>query len=203
MKRKKGIYELYFKRLQDILLSLIILVVLSPLLILVALLVRIEMGSPVLFIQKRPGRNSVIFKLYKFRTMTNTTKGNNEMLPDSERVTKLGKFLRETSIDELPEIWNIIRGDMSFVGPRPLLIEYLDLYDDQQKRRHDARPGLSGLAQINGRNTLNWEGKLSLDVKYVDEISFMGDWEIMIKTIMKVLNKEGIDPETAVTNEHH
>ncbi|MGI5912940.1 MAG: sugar transferase [Syntrophomonadaceae bacterium] len=185
----------------DFILSLLAIIVLSPVLMIIAILVRIKLGSPVLFIQKRPGLNEKIFTLYKFRTMTDERDENGELLPDSERLTKFGKFLRSTSLDELPELFNIIKGDMSIVGPRPLLIQYLPLYNQHQKRRHEVRPGLSGLAQISGRNAISWEDKFKLDVEYVDNISFFGDWKIIFLTLKKTFLREDINSETAATME--
>jgi lipopolysaccharide/colanic/teichoic acid biosynthesis glycosyltransferase len=176
-------------------------VVLSPVLIIVGILVRVKLGSPVLFKQKRPGLNEKIFTMYKFRTMTDEKDENGELLPDSVRLTKFGRMLRSTSLDELPELFNILKGDMSIVGPRPLLIQYLDLYNDHQKRRHEVRPGLSGHAQVNGRNAISWEDKFNLDVEYVDNMSFIGDWKIIFLTIKKVFVKEGISSDTSVTME--
>jgi lipopolysaccharide/colanic/teichoic acid biosynthesis glycosyltransferase len=201
MKRKKGFYEQYIKRPQDLILSLIALIFLSPLLVIIASLVRINLGSPVLFAQARPGLNEKIFKLYKFRTMTDEVDEHGELLPDSVRLTKFGKMLRSASLDELPELWNIVRGDMAIVGPRPLLIQYLELYNDHQKRRHEVRPGLSGHAQINGRNAISWEDRFNLDVEYVDNISFIGDLKIIFLTLKKVFIKEGISSDTSVTME--
>lgn len=196
-----GIYIRYFKRLMDIILSLIGLIVLSPILLIVALHVRVKLGSPIIFKQKRPGLNEKIFTMYKFRTMTDERDENGELLPDSVRLTKFGKFLRSTSLDELPELFNILKGDMSVIGPRPLLVEYLSLYNEHQKRRHKVRPGLSGLAQVSGRNTISWEDKFDLDVEYVDNISFFGDWKIIFLTLKKVLVREGISSNTEVTME--
>lgn len=199
--RKKGIYEKFIKRPQDIILSIILFILLSPIFIIVAFLVRLKLGSPILFTQNRPGLNEKIFKMYKFRTMLNETDENGELLPDSLRLNGFGKKLRSTSLDELPELWNIFKGDMSFVGPRPLLVEYLDLYNPFQKRRHETRPGLSGYAQINGRNSITWEEKFILDVNYVDNISFVGDWKILLNTIVKILLKSNINSNTSVTME--
>ena len=173
--QNKGIYRRYIKRPMDIFLSLCAIIILSPVLLTVAILVRIKLGSPVIFKQERPGLNEKIFTLYKFRTMTDKRDESGELLPDSERLTKFGKMLRSTSLDELPELFNILKGDMSLVGPRPLLIEYLPLYSNHQKRRHEVRPGLSGHAQVNGRNAICWEDKFELDVEYVDNVSFIGD----------------------------
>ncbi|CAM4467355.1 sugar transferase [Paenibacillus typhae] len=201
MNRKKAFYATYIKRPQDILLSTIALLLLSPILIIVAFLVRIKLGGPVLFVQERPGLNEKIFKMYKFRTMTDERDANGELLSDSIRLTSFGKFLRSTSLDELPELWNIVRGDMAIVGPRPLLVQYLTLYDEQQRRRHDVKPGLTGLAQVNGRNALSWESKFNLDVKYVDQIEFARDWNIIFLTIKKVFIREGINSNNSVTIE--
>ena len=194
-KVNKGIYRRFLKRPMDFILSLMAIIVLSPVLIIVSVLVRVKLGSPVLFKQKRPGLNEKIFTMYKFRTMTDEKDENGELLPDSVRLTRFGRMLRSTSLDELPELFNIIKGDMSIVGPRPLLIQYLELYNDHQKRRHDVRPGLSGHAQVNGRNAISWEDKFNLDVEYVDNVSFMGDWKIIFLTIKKVFVKEGISQE--------
>lgn len=198
---KGGIYRRFIKRPMDFILSLIAIIVLSPVLLVVAILVRTKLGSPVLFKQKRPGLNEKIFMMYKFRTMTDERDGNGELLPDSVRLTKFGRFLRSTSLDELPELLNILKGDMSIVGPRPLLVQYLSLYNEEQKRRHDVRPGLSGLAQISGRNAISWEDKFSLDVEYVEKVSFIADWRIIFSTIKKVFVREGINSETSATME--
>lgn len=187
-----GIYKRHIKRPMDILLSLIALIVLLPVLLIVAILVKIKLGSPIIFKQKRVGLNEKIFTLYKFRTMTDDRDENGELLPDSIRLTKLGKMLRYTSLDELPQLFNILKGDMSLIGPRPLLVEYLPFYNEHQKRRHNVRPGLSGLAQIGGRNTITWEDRFDLDVKYTHNITFLGDLKIMFITLKKVFNKEGI-----------
>ncbi|MBB6216367.1 lipopolysaccharide/colanic/teichoic acid biosynthesis glycosyltransferase [Anaerosolibacter carboniphilus] len=201
MGRKKGFYEKFIKRSQDLVLSLVALILLSPILLIVAILVRTKLGSPILFIQDRPGLNEKIFKMYKFRTMTDEKDESGDLLPDSVRLTKFGKMLRATSLDELPELWNIVRGDMAIVGPRPLLVQYLELYSGHQKRRHEVRPGLSGHAQVNGRNTISWEDKFNLDVEYVDNVSFIGDWKIIFLTIKKVFVREGISSDTSVTME--
>lgn len=198
---KHGLYRKFLKRPMDFILSLLAIIVLSPVLLVVAILVRTKLGSPVIFRQKRPGLNEKIFTLYKFRTMTDEKDKFGELLPDSVRLTKFGKFLRSTSLDELPELFNILKGEMSVVGPRPLLVEYLPLYNEHQKRRHDVRPGLSGLAQISGRNAISWEGKFDLDVEYVDSVSFIGDWKIIFLTLKKVFVREGISSETSVTME--
>lgn len=198
---QKGIYRRFLKRPMDFILSLMAIIALSPVLIIVALLVRVKLGSPVLFKQKRPGLNEKIFNMYKFRTMTDEKSANGELLPDSVRLTKFGRMLRSTSLDELPELFNILKGDMSVVGPRPLLIQYLPLYNNHQKRRHEVRPGLSGYAQVNGRNAISWEDKFDLDVVYVDNVSFFGDWKIIFLTIKKAFVREGISSDTAVTME--
>jgi len=201
VKPNNGIYRRFLKRPMDFILSLMAIIVLSPILIIIGVLVRVKLGSPVLFKQKRPGLNEKIFTMYKFRTMTDEQDKNGELLPDSVRLTKFGRMLRSTSLDELPELLNILRGDMSIVGPRPLLIQYLELYNDHQKRRHEVRPGLSGHAQVNGRNAISWEDKFNLDVEYVDNVSFIGDWKIILLTIKKVFVKEGISSDTSVTME--
>ncbi|MDP1417447.1 sugar transferase [Peribacillus simplex] len=199
---KGGIYRKFIKRAMDFILSLLAIVILSPILLVVALLVRVKLGSPVLFKQKRPGLNEDVFMMYKFRTMTDERDELGELLPDNVRLTKFGRFLRSTSLDELPELFNIIKGDMSIVGPRPLLVQYLPLYNKHQKRRHEVRPGLSGLAQVNGRNAISWEDKFNLDVEYVNHVSFTGDWKIIFLTIKKVFVREGINSETAATMEY-
>jgi len=197
-----GIYQRYFKRPLDIVLSLCAVIVLSPVLLSVALLVRVKLGSPVLFRQKRPGLNENIFTMFKFRTMTDEKNENGTQLPDDVRLTRFGKMLRSTSLDELPELFNIIKGDMSIVGPRPLLIQYLPLYNAQQKRRHNVRPGLSGLAQINGRNSIRWEDKFRYDVEYVDHVSFVEDVKIILLTLKKAFIREGVQSENSVTMEY-
>jgi undecaprenyl phosphate N,N'-diacetylbacillosamine 1-phosphate transferase len=198
-----GLYRKFIKRPMDFVLSLIAIIILTiiPVFPIVAILVRIKLGSPVLFKQKRPGLNEKVFMMYKFRTMTDEKDANGELLPDSVRLTKFGRFLRSTSLDELPELFNILKGDMSIVGPRPLLVQYLPLYNESQKRRHEVRPGLSGLAQVSGRNAISWEDKFEFDVKYVDSVGFMVDWNIIFSTIKKVFVREGINSETAATVE--
>jgi undecaprenyl phosphate N,N'-diacetylbacillosamine 1-phosphate transferase len=198
---KGGIYRRFIKRPMDFILSLIAIIVLSPVFLIVSILVRTKLGSPVLFKQKRPGLNEEIFMMYKFRTMTDERDANGKLLPDSARLTRFGRFLRSTSLDELPELFNILKGDMSIIGPRPLLIQYLPLYNEHQKRRHEVRPGLSGLAQVSGRNAISWEDKFNLDVDYVDSVSFVNDWKIIFMTIKKVFVREGINSETAATME--
>ena len=199
--QKKGIYQKFLKRPMDFILSLMAIIVLSPVLIIVAVLVRIKLGSPVLFKQKRPGLNEKIFTMYKFRTMTDEKDENGELLPNNIRLTKFGRVLRATSLDELPELFNIFKGDMSIIGPRPLLIEYLPLYNEKQKHRHDVRPGLSGLAQVNGRNAISWEEKFDYDVEYVDNISFSLDLKLIVQTFLKVFKREGVNKSENVTME--
>lgn len=194
-----GIYERYFKRFFDIICALMALIVFWWLYIIVAVLVRINLGTPVLFVQERPGRNEKIFKLYKFRTMTDEKGKDGVLLPDMKRLTKFGRFLRNTSLDELPEVINILKGDMSVVGPRPLLTKYLPLYNSEQKRRHEVRPGMSGYAQVHGRNAVSWEERFKLDIKYVDKITFVGDIKIIIDTVLSVLKHEGIDSNETKT----
>lgn len=194
-------YKKYVKRWMDFLLSLLAITVLSPIIAVVAVLVRVKLGSPVLFKQPRPGKDEKIFNMYKFRTMTDERDENGELLPDEVRLTKFGKFLRSTSLDELPELFNTLKGDMSIIGPRPLLVEYLPRYNAEQKRRHEVRPGLSGLAQANGRNAISWEQKFKYDVEYVDHVTFLGDWKIIFQTIWNVLKRDGISSDTAVTME--
>ena len=192
-------YRKYIKRLLDFLLSLIAFIILMPLMLIIALLVCIKLGRPVIFKQKRPGKDEKIFTLYKFRTMTNEKDENGNLLPDEKRLTKFGKFLRSTSLDELPELINIIKGDMSIVGPRPLLLEYLPLYNEEQKKRHIVKPGLTGLAQINGRNNLNWEERFKEDVYYTENISFYMDVKIILKTVEKVIKRENISEDGNAT----
>lgn len=198
---QKGFYERFIKRPQDILLSLLAMIVLSPVLLITAILVRTKLGSPVIFKQKRPGLDEKVFTLYKFRTMTDAKDPDGNLLPDEVRLTKFGKLLRSTSLDELPELWNIFRGDIAVVGPRPLLVEYLSRYNEQQRRRHEVRPGLSGLAQVNGRNAISWEDKFKYDVQYVDHVTFLGDWKIIFQTVLNVIKRDGINSETAATME--
>lgn len=197
-----GLYERFFKRALDIFCSLMALLVFWWLYVIVAILVRVKLGSPVLFTQDRPGKDEKIFKLYKFRTMTDARDENGNLLPDDVRLTKFGKLLRSTSLDELPEVFNILKGDMSIVGPRPLLVKYLPLYNEEQKRRHEVRPGLSGYAQVNGRNSVSWEEKFRMDVEYVDHVTFVGDVKIILGTVLKAfVKREGINSETAATME--
>lgn len=191
----------YVKRFFDIVSSLLAIIVLSPLLLIVSILVRIKLGSPVLFKQERPGKNEKIFTLMKFRTMTDERDENGELLPDEVRLTKFGKFLRSTSIDELPELFNILKGDMSVIGPRPLLVQYLPRYNVNQHRRHEVRPGLSGWAQVNGRNAISWQEKFNLDVEYVDNYSLFMDIKILFMTVINVFKRDGISSETSATME--
>ena len=198
-KRKPGTYEKYFKRPLDVFCSGLALVVLSPVMGVTALLVRSRLGSPVLFTQDRPGRNEKIFKLYKFRSMTDERDESGELLPDAVRLTKFGKLLRSTSLDELPSLWNIFRGDMSVVGPRPLLVQYLPLYNERQRHRHDVRPGLTGYAQANGRNAVSWPEKFEMDVYYTEHVSFWMDVKIILQTVREVLRRDGISAEGQAT----
>lgn len=191
----------YIKRILDIISSLLAIIILSPLLAVTAVLVKTKLGSPVLFRQERPGKDEKIFTLMKFRTMTDERDENGELLPDEVRLTKFGKLLRSTSIDELPELFNILKGDMSVIGPRPLLVEYIPRYNEHQHRRHEVRPGLSGWAQVNGRNTVSWEDKFDMDVYYVDNYSFAMDVKILFMTVLNVLKREGISSETSATME--
>ncbi len=200
MKHKPyGLYEAYIKRIQDFICALIAMILLSPILLVVAILVRKKLGSPILFVQERPGLNGKVFKLYKFRTMLPPKEGEIDPIQDAQRLTSFGKKLRSTSLDELPELFNILKGDMSVVGPRPLLTRYLTRYNAQQARRHEVRPGFTGLAQINGRNSISWEEKFTWDVKYVDRITFFGDWKIIFATIRTVIKREGISAKGEAT----
>lgn len=194
-------YEKYFKRMLDFCLSLFAIVVLSPVLIILMIVGTVAMGGNPFFTQERPGKDEKIFKLVKFRTMNNKKDKNGNLLPDEKRLTAYGKALRASSCDELPELFNILKGDMSIVGPRPLLVRYLERYNKEQHRRHEVRPGLTGLAQVNGRNAITWEEKFRYDVKYVDNITFVGDIDIIFKTIVNVLKHEGISSETSSTME--
>lgn len=188
-----GPYEEYFKRPFDLFCGLLAVIVFSWLYVILAILVRIKLGKPVLFKQERPGKDGKIFEMYKFRTMTDERDESGKLLPDMQRLTKFGKFLRNSSLDELPEVFNIIKGDMSIIGPRPLLVKYLPLYNERQQRRHEVRPGMSGYAQAHGRNNTSWEEKFEMDVQYVDHITFLGDMKIIIDTVVAVLKHDGID----------
>ena len=201
MHKTYGFYEKYIKRPQDFLCALVAIIVLSPIMAITAIVVRVKIGTPILFKQERPGKNSKIFKLYKFRTMTHEKDENGNLLPDDERLTTFGKCLRATSLDELPELLNILKGDMAVVGPRPLLVKYLPRYNSHQARRHEVRPGFTGLAQVNGRNSISWEEKFDLDVKYVDQISFLNDWRIIAETAFVVLKRDGINSNSSSTME--
>ena len=194
-------YQKYIKRLLDIIISFTSLVILSPVLLIVAVLVRIKLGSPVIFHQDRPGYHEKVFKLCKFRSMTDARDENGNLQPDEVRLTKFGKALRATSLDELPELWNILKGDMSLIGPRPLLVKYLPLYNEFQRHRHDVKPGLTGWAQVNGRNTISWEQRFEYDVYYVDHISFWMDLKILFQTVAVVFERSGINSKTSATME--
>lgn len=194
-------YRKYGKRIFDLCLTIPAFVVLSPVVGVTAVLVAVKLGRPVLFTQKRPGYQEKIFRMYKFRSMTDERDKDGNLLPDEVRLTPFGEKLRSTSLDELPELLNILKGDMSLVGPRPLLVQYLPLYNKRQHRRHDVRPGITGLAQINGRNSISWEEKFEYDVQYVENLSFKGDIKILFDTVFKVLKKEGINSENSATME--
>ena len=194
-------YANYVKRILDLTLSLIAVILCSPIFLILFLLVRFKLGSPVLFTQERPGKDEKIFRLYKFRTMTSQTDAQGELLPDEIRLTSFGKKLRATSLDELPELFNILKGDMSIVGPRPLLVKYLPLYNEEQRHRHDVRPGLTGQAQVHGRNAISWEEKFKHDVEYTRNVTFLNDCRIILATILKVIKKDGISSETSATME--
>ena len=201
MAHHKGFYEKHIKRPLDFLCAAAATIVLSPVMGVTALLVRTKLGTPVLFSQDRPGLNGKVFKLYKFRSMTDERDENGKLLPDDVRLTSFGKKLRATSLDELPELFNILKGDMSVVGPRPLLVRYLPRYNEHQARRHEVLPGFTGLAQVHGRNAISWEDKFDWDVKYVDHITFIGDCKIILDTVKTVLKHEGINSDTSATME--
>ena len=198
---KKGLYERYFKRLLDIICSLGFILCFWWLYIVVAFLVKRKLGSPVIFKQQRPGLNGKIFTMYKFRSMTDAKDKDGKLLSDAERLPRFGKLLRATSLDEIPEFINVLKGDMSLIGPRPLLVEYLERYNDEQKRRHEVRPGITGWAQVNGRNAISWEEKFKYDVEYVDKLNFLLDMKIVFLTIKKIVVKEGISQEGNATME--
>ena len=200
-KHKQGIYEKYVKRMLDIVLSLVFILLFWWVYVIISLLVRIKLGSPVLFRQQRPGKDGKVFDMVKYRTMTDQRDEKGELLPDEMRLTKFGKLLRATSLDELPEIFLILKGDLSIIGPRPLLVSYLPLYNEHQKRRHEVKPGLTGYAQVNGRNAISWEEKFELDVWYVDHVSFVTDIKILIKTVQVVFKRSGISSGTSETME--
>lgn len=197
----KGLYEKYFKRLLDVILSLTAIILLSPIILFVGILVYFKLGSPVLFKQERPGKNEKIFKMYKFRTMSDERDEHGHLLPDSIRLTVFGKWLRSTSLDELPELFNILKGDMSIVGPRPQLVRDMVFMSDEQRKRHEVLPGLTGLAQVNGRNNITWEEKLDYDLEYIERVSLLKDLDILIKTIFKVMAKSDISTDGMDTAE--
>ncbi|MBO5387560.1 MAG: sugar transferase [Lachnospiraceae bacterium] len=200
-------YEKFIKRFLDIVLSLVAIILLSPVMLITAILVRVKLGSPVIFTQERPGKidkktgKEKIFKMYKFRSMTDARDENGNLLPDDVRLTSFGRKLRSTSLDELPELFNILKGDMSIVGPRPLLVQYLPLYSEKQRHRHDVRPGFTGLAQVSGRNSISWKEKFDWDIEYVNKISFIGDLSIVFRTVAVVLGRSGISSDTSETME--
>jgi len=197
----KSNYELHYKRILDVIFASFGIIILAPVMLVIAVLVRKKLGKPVIFAQLRPGLNEKIFEMYKFRTMTDERDQNGELLPDEKRLTSFGKFLRSSSLDELPELFNVLKNEMSLVGPRPLLTEYLALYNREQAQRHNVKPGITGWAQVNGRNTISWEEKFSLDIYYVNNFTFMLDLTIIFMTIKKVLIREGIASKTSVTME--
>lgn len=201
MKHQKGFYEKYIKLPQDVCLALIGLIVLSPVLLIVALLVRTKLGSPVIFRQERAGKNGKPFYMYKFRSMTDERDENGELLPDEQRLGRFGALLRSTSLDELPSLWNVVCGKVSLVGPRALYMKYIPRYSARQARRLEVLPGITGLAQVNGRNAISWEKKFEYDVEYVDNITFLGDWKILFQTVGKVFKREGITSAGSVTME--
>src|SRR5680860_62114 len=194
-------YKLFIKRSLDIILSFVILVVFSPILIITFILLTIANKGEAFFIQRRPGKNARIFKILKFKSMNDKKGADGKLLPDSQRITKVGQFVRQTSLDEIPQLFNVLKGDMSLIGPRPLLIQYLPLYNEQQRKRHDVRPGITGWAQVNGRNTVPWPQRFELDVWYVDNVSFILDLKILWLTVLKVIKRDGISSETSATME--
>lgn len=201
MKHKKGFYEKIIKVPQDVILASIALIILSPILLILAVLVRIKLGSPIVFKQERAGKDGKSFYMYKFRSMSDARDENGELLPDEQRLGKFGKILRSTSLDELPSLWNVVNMSCSLCGPRALYLKYIPRYSAYQARRLEVRPGITGLAQVSGRNAISWEDKFNYDVQYVDNISFLGDWKIMFRTVGKVLKREGISSTTSVTME--
>lgn len=201
MKHKKGFYEKFIKTPQDVILSAIALIVLSPILLILAVLVRIKLGKPIIFKQERAGKDGKPFYMYKFRSMSDEKNENGELLPDDQRLGKFGKFIRSTSLDELPSLWNVVNTSCSLCGPRALYLKYLPRYSEHQARRLEVRPGITGLAQVSGRNAISWEDKFNYDVQYVDNITFLGDWSIMFRTVGKVLKREGISSATSITME--
>lgn len=194
-------YKAFYKRFLDILGSIVLIVITLPIMIVVAILIYFKLSKSVIFTQARPGLNAKIFKIYKFKTMSEERDENGELLPDAQRLTKFGKTIRSLSLDELPQLFNVLKGDMSFIGPRPLLIEYLPLYNARQAKRHNVRPGITGLAQVNGRNAISWEQKFKFDVEYVENLSFIMDVKIALMTVKKVLNRSGVSKEGHVTTE--
>ncbi len=200
-KQKKGFYEKYIKAPQDVFLAAVALILLSPILLAVAIIVRIKLGSPVIFKQERAGKDGKPYFMYKFRSMSDERDENGNLLPDEKRLGKFGKILRSTSLDELPSLWNVVRCDIALVGPRSLHVKYNSLYSEEQARRLEVRPGITGLAQVNGRNAISWEKRFEYDVEYVDRITFIGDWKIMFKTVGKVFQREGITSATSATME--
>lgn len=201
VKPRYGLYAKYVKRYLDVFVSLMGLIVLSPIFLLLIVIGAVEMKGNPFFMQQRPGKDEKIFNLIKFRTMTNKKNKDGKLLPDEQRLTAYGKFLRSTSLDELPELWNILKGDLSLIGPRPLLVKYLPLYNSFQRHRHDVRPGLTGYAQVHGRNQISWEKKFEMDVWYVQHITFLGDLKILLDTVAVVFKREGISSETSATME--
>lgn len=201
MDKKQTFYQKYGKRFLDILLSLFAIIILSPILLVLFILVGVKLGSPAIFTQERPGKDEKIFKMYKFRSMTDERDDAGNLLPDEQRLTSFGRKLRSTSLDELPELFNILKGDMSIVGPRPLLVDYLTLYNEAQKQRHNVRPGLTGYAQVNGRNLIDWDERFKKDIYYVKNISLKTDLKVIFDTIKVVLKKDGISSDTSVTME--
>ncbi len=201
MKNKKGFYERFIKVPQDVFLATVALILLSPVLLVVAILVRVKLGSPIVFKQERAGKNGKPFNMYKFRSMSDERDENGNLLPDEQRLGRFGKILRATSLDELPTLWNVVNTNCSLCGPRALYLKYIPRYSEHQKRRLEVRPGITGLAQVNGRNAISWEEKFNYDVQYVDNITFVGDWKIMFRTVGKVLKREGISSATSVTME--
>ena len=200
-KQQKGFYEKYIKVPQDVFIAVIALIVLSPVLLTVAVLIRIKLGSPVIFKQERAGKDGKPYYMYKFRSMSDERDDQNVLLPDEQRLGKFGKILRSTSLDELPSLWNVIRCETALVGPRSLYVKYNSLYNEQQARRLEVRPGITGLAQVNGRNAISWEKRFEYDVQYIENITFIGDWKIIFKTVGKVFKREGITSDTSVTME--
>lgn len=201
MKHKKGFYEKFIKVPQDVILASVALIILSPILLILAILVRTKLGSPVIFKQERAGKGGKPFYMYKFRSMSDARDENGELLPDEQRLGKFGKILRSTSLDELPSLWNVVNTSCSLCGPRALYLKYIPRYSEHQARRLEVRPGITGLAQVSGRNAISWEDKFNYDVQYVDNITFLGDWRIMFRTVGKVLKREGISSATSVTME--